>query len=283
MVHHIPTSGMRDALEHQQQLQSHLSSLISAANNGNSISDLAQQLSTIQIHVNGMSEYLSLTIPPILYNERRQPSSTKASEVLLIPELSEMILVHIGLFNLFNVSATCCGLKAIIDDSPKLQTALFLRPGGEPKGKFTYYCANPLARHFRFSTFAFPANQRFEDRRDVIVELSENGRQDRLRFLGRKFKNMQIYRPPIYRMSCTVRCLSCGHHDVDNLIWSQDEHEIVNSNGLTLGELHDVADKILKTEKCSLTSFCLPLDLAVKFRAYGPWEEAEEERERYES
>lgn len=277
-LHRTPSQRtIRIVLDHQQTLQAQLKTLTSSVNNDTSKASIRYQVSAIQRNVDGISEYLSSTLPTVLYNEHRQRFSTTASRALSIPEILELVLVHTHALHILNVSATCSELNAIIDASPKLQTALFFRPAGEPKHTATNYKFHPLVGVARFIHLEVDTGPHWSiDDLDIIIELCAQSACHGLPSVGENFQKMQISQPPIYRMNFAVKCGECYFDETDNIGWAQDENELVNTTGLTFEDLYDQANEIFRTKVRPPCSDVPGSPLIAIFKAYNPWKEDEE-------
>ena len=200
----------------------------------------------MQQSVNGISNYLKLTIRTKLYTERRQPDSTVADETFRIPELLEMTLEHTHAIDILNVSATCKALKAIIEASPKLQKALFLRSAGVRNGEDTRFNLHPLSKKGLCRWFRLESENYLPEGLDIIATFPRGFGKNGLPWAGTALKKMQICQPPICLMGVFIECKNCETHSRD---WNDDT--VHNDEGLTFGELWHVANEIYRrNERC---------------------------------
>lgn len=236
---------IRDVLSNYHHQQSRLSRAISSITNGQfDAKDILHGLKTIEQNANSVGDYLTTKIPTKYYNERRALDSTKAYEVLFLPELLEMILATIA--DILNVYRACKDTRAIIQASLKIQIKLFLRPTGYRKRGQTELTPGPAAdlSWVKFEQASPEHLQPF-----FIFQHKEGESDSRLPPVASLWKHMYISQPEVWHAWIRVCCTNCGDLSPPPAKDENDtslENAIVYSENhrLTFGELYDRADEL---------------------------------------
>lgn len=232
------------ALTHYNQLQSNIAASIAAAQQNQwDPRTLTDALLALQSNASGLGRYLSYHCDPKFYNERRLPESTIASQVLLVPELLELILVHLHFHNILNVSATCHGIRDVVDASPRLLPNLFLKPMPVPKENCRQTCRfqTPFGRGVVSNFNVWVRDHETVVAREVMAEIHYIDEPSAVLKVNPKWRKMLICQPPPERMSVVVACRMHLDTFYDNVV-----RDVSNPTGLTVGDLYSKAEEILQ-------------------------------------
>lgn len=196
-----------------------------------------QQLSEI-------GEYLRPRIVKKCYNDFQMSDSSKAAEVFHIPELLDLILEHVSIYDILYMTQTSQGIHAVVESSSYLQTRLFMRDGYPPSA--------PCARHGLYYYAPIPQSYDWFGQYGGYLDLGDrvagfycpNG-QDRLPPVAPLWKRMRFCRPAWRSVRVFADCKECGC--LNNGL---DAEVLAPGRGLTFGYIYDKANEIFAGEPC---------------------------------
>ena len=126
-------AAVQAALGHQQKMQHTIFSLQRQQASSTVRDDsLTRQLTELETGVQGLQKFFSDFLKPDFYIEKQpldQPEGTPAAQrVLELPELLELVMDYLTIPDMLRFQQVNRSAKASIEGSPRLQTALALRP-----------------------------------------------------------------------------------------------------------------------------------------------------------
>lgn len=239
----------RDVLSHSHNINKSIEDILQSIQKGCSLTEIEHEVIAVKQHLGGVQEYLSKTIEPQYYAERRSLDSTTAMKVFKIPELFEFIVLNLGVVDLMGCYGVCRAWKDTIANSTKLQTALFLRPNLESE---VMACRLPQST----SDVKFVANLGHikPPRVGGWISNQSDTKQAALPVIGSRWRGMLIAQPPIRKAQFWVHC---------SIDWGQNAHCLVfgpkpyhmqyshieSGTGITLGDVHDEAERLFEAHK----------------------------------
>lgn len=236
---------LREALAHQQRLEQNFTRMTQTmqSNNTDVPPSLRDSLNEARNDIEGLKSFFSSFLCPTFYNEAQpQPDESIAHRVFDVPELLELILLELPIPDIMNFQQVNRTARDAINASPMLQRALSLRAdsadsplrapfsdlystftGGFSCGHTTRYRRQP--RRLSLASDEMP----------VAAEFVSLG--SRLPVIGTRWRRMFVLQPPIHEMSATVSCCTISRTRMDPQI-------ITSETGITIGDLHDAAQKL---------------------------------------
>lgn len=237
----------REALSHHRNFTSTIDSITASICHLPNVlikTRLSDDVKKLQDAADGLSEFLSARLPPIHYNEIRSQDAQIAKCMFLIPELLELVLEYVDVVDILTMRQVNKGVQAIIDVSPKLQIKLYYRAIDE-KDRIKGKSGSPFSSGFYKTPletgFQVEVNTHKEGLPVVAGLYRVKAAQDLPR-IGRAWKRMFICQPPVLEMYAFTDCSVHGRV-IPGV-------EVTSTTGLTVGDLHDQAAKMLTSENC---------------------------------
>ena len=202
---------------------------------------VASSLSAMENNTNGIGKYISFRLDASYFNEIRSEGSTIAERVLHMPEVLEHVLLFTDVESVMAMERVNKKLRNIIDASPKLQRAIYLKPSLESTDTPVQRCTAFGSDCSGFQTTAFEVN--FGPHDGVEATVQKTGPNDTLPHMGTRWLRMLICQPPMKIMAVIASqfCQNCGS-------WSLETHKQLSSDtGITVGDLYDKVREILAT------------------------------------
>jgi hypothetical protein len=212
-------------------------------------------ISNIKYRLSHVDDLLSQTLSTKAFNAQLQPGSSAARRTFDVPELLELILLNLGLPDLLQVSQVNCTMRDGIAGSIKLQQKLCFYPKPHPAH---YYNPFDTACPGAMAGFICSADSSSQGSIQVIHEPNKNGQwlqlQARFELLPRQTlakitprqREMLICQPPVPEATAYIRC--CPHPLEDQPPAPGQSYpplKITRETGITIGDLYDLAEKII--------------------------------------
>lgn len=244
-------------LYHNHSINEILDEIVTDIEKGK-LGTLKHRISEVRHDVSGFERYLSATIEPKYYAQHRPKDSKAAIKVFAVPELLETILLNLDVMDLMPCYLVNRTFRDTMEQSPKLQIRLFLRPA--PKDSSVCY-------PFQFENFKCESDHELSlgEKNEVKVTLRPNfGSAAALPSLGSRWKEMLVRQPPIHSMSYSINCYPEGLRTahLNGRLSANNPHRpirfIGSKSGLTVGDLYEAARKLFdyhstcpqQTSKC---------------------------------
>lgn len=243
----LHVAANRAVMAHYQQLRSIISHTTAKLNGGVSKHELGTTLDQLEQVADGFGDYLSLQLEPGYWNELRSDDSTVATEALAIPEILELILVHVDHWDLVNMRTVNRTARDIIDASLELQAGMYLKgvkPAGLPQFHHETVFSDITREGFDVdssyrSIMMSPKPEYHYLFGDVIAHFVLSMSTGRLPIIGDNWKRMLICQPPVKQMRASKQCALHGYVPDANDVLVESE------TGLTIGHLYECAKQLL--------------------------------------
>ena len=199
---------------------------------------VASSLSAMENNTNGIGKYISFRLDASYFNEIRSEESTIAERVLSMPEILEHVLLFTDVESVMAMERVNKKLRNIIDASPKLQSAIYLKPSLESTD-------TPVQRRTAFGR----DGSGFQST-DFKVTLGQPGvvnatihtakPNNTVPHIGTRWSRMLICQPPIKAMVAAASkfCPNCGSLQLERY------NELSSDTGITVGDLYDKVQEV---------------------------------------
>ncbi|KAF2111326.1 hypothetical protein BDV96DRAFT_465071, partial [Lophiotrema nucula] len=172
--------------------------------------------------------------------------SQAQTRVLSTPELLEAILAHLPPSSLLQAQRISCTFQSVIQTSPTLQQALYLRPARpKPSGDWTI---NPLLRDC-FLPWLVIAEDRWEmpsyEALEMLDWVKNEKRREAMLHADASWRKMFLIQPPPKTLTILRFCHSRGGDYISNgeVSFADEEQAAV-----TMGALYDIPHSFLRCE-----------------------------------
>jgi hypothetical protein len=204
------------------------------------------------------------TLPIEITQQHLLPPHNKATEASHIPEVAEKILSHLGAEDLLRVQQVDRKIFKIIEASPSLQTAMFLKP--RLTGPFAMFPPTaevgvsqamwgghtPVYLHGEVLTVVDPTGGAYGTSNDMFLSIQSGARLVEEK-VGARVASMLVCQPPIYVMHVTMMCCSRCRPDPSEIPADRFKTFVLKAkHGITIGhmvesiktirKLHDLCD-----------------------------------------
>ena len=245
---------IRNAVASQQDLKATLNALLKDASRNITDSDeLVQKLTKMLANVDGLDHMLGEVAHPSYYNEFCPADSDHlAQKVFNIPELLELILIKLDVRDLLVVQQVNRPFFNAVETSIKIQRKLCLQKDPKSHHQTPFQCpsANSFPGFSCNSTARNVAGR--QTKADGTSDEEVTAMFAQKVKIGSRIKQMLICQPPVQDMEVFALC--CRH-----MPYMPDRREypmpsgaitsISKAGGLTVGDLHRVAMKIMEEHR----------------------------------
>ena len=253
--------NVRSVLKHHRELTGTIHKLLTRAKNGTfNIDTSLDDLATAKSQIDGIDQYLRAFIQPRYYAEYRPPHATApAQKAFDIPEIFEMILEYLHMKELLKIQLVNKQFQTAVDSSDRLQRRLFFQTHPAPRRILT----------FGWEMYGFHCHEIFPPF-PVVDELNITlPSQDHVGInavfgphmptrIGNRCHRMLICQPVVRQMNVYTDCCLAKHplgrrhrrSQPPLLPLAQTELcTITNDDGLTVGDLYDVAKNLVEEHR----------------------------------
>jgi len=262
------SEAIRAAILKQEQLDAAISTLRSsiATSSEPSTAGLDETLVQLEDSAATIREFVGSIAQPEFYNERHSTAPNRASDVLELSELLEMILSHLPVHDILQMQRVSKPCLESIQQSPRIQrklghssdtdTALHVTLDASPLTEpyfdsahdSIFSCSATPSRHWLRLSYGDNAEAEADDTADFYAHFRTNV-SGKLPVIGGRYRSMTICQPANTQLRAYADCCAYAVSRAPNPAAAaiappeMGGIDVQSEDGLTIGDLYDVAQK----------------------------------------